>query len=130
MNNVPIYRRTPIHSVARDHFPSLLGRHKQAFLKNAESFIVARDPFERLLSSYKVWIISNVFAVIKWLQDKLNVTVRPTMVTWYSFGQVQRIIKQRYREKSRPGTIPTFREFVKYLVNFIFFSILEIEIGN
>lgn len=43
-------------------------------------------------------------------------TVRPTMVTWYSFGQVQRIIKQRYREGSRPGNIPTFREFVKYLV--------------
>ena len=47
-------------------------------------------------------------------------TVRPTMVTWYSFGQVQRIIKQRYREGSRPGNIPTFREFVKYLVTIFF----------
>ena len=65
MNNIPIYRRTPIHSVARDHFPSLLGRHKQSFLKHAESFIVARDPFERLLSSYKVRTISNIFCCNK-----------------------------------------------------------------
>ena len=66
-------------------------------------------------------------------EDKLNVTVRPTMVTWYSFGQVseylqylhnkylhtvqvQRVIKSKYRDQARPGTVPTFREFVKYLV--------------
>ena len=53
MAGVPIYRRTPIHSLARDHFPPLLGRRKETFLATAESFIVARDPFERLLSSYK-----------------------------------------------------------------------------
>ena len=66
-------------------------------------------------------------------EDKLNVTVRPTMVTWYSFGQVseylhnkflhylhtvqvQRVIKSKYRDQARPGTVPTFREFIKYLV--------------
>ena len=54
MKNIPIYKRTPIHGIARDTFPPLLGRQKQKFLKHAESFIVARDPFERLLSSYKV----------------------------------------------------------------------------
>ena len=59
MNNVPIYRKTPIHIVSRQHFPPLLGRRKEDFLKKAESFIVARDPFERLLSSFKVG--SNYF---------------------------------------------------------------------
>ena len=53
MAGVPIYRRTPIHSLARETFPPLLGRRKDTFLATAESFIVARDPFERLLSSYK-----------------------------------------------------------------------------
>ena len=52
-------------------------------------------------------------------QDKLNVTIRPNLVTWYSFGQVQRTIKSKYRDTDRPGTVPTFREFVKYLVRFI-----------
>ena len=43
-------------------------------------------------------------------------THRPTMVTWDSFGHVQRMIKARYREEPRPGNIPTFEEFVRYLV--------------
>ena len=59
MNNIPIYRKTPIHGVAKDHFQPMLGRRKQQFLKTAESFIVARDPFERLLSSYKVMQITK-----------------------------------------------------------------------
>ena len=52
------------------------------------------------------------------VQDKLNVTIRPNLVTWYSFGQVQRTIKSKYRDAERSGTVPTFREFVKYLVRF------------
>ena len=52
-------------------------------------------------------------------QDKLNVTIRPTMVTWDSFGQVQRVIKYKYRDTERPEAKPSFREFVKYLVRFI-----------
>ena len=59
MAGVPIYRRTPIHSLARETFPPLLGRRKETFLATAESFIVARDPFERLLSSYKVRTNNN-----------------------------------------------------------------------
>ena len=58
--------------------------------------------------------------VIKYvLQDKLNVTIRPTLVTWVSFGQVQRVIRSQYRDETRPGNVPTFREFVKYLVRCI-----------
>ena len=118
MKNIPIYKRTPIHGIARDTFPPLLGRQKQKFLKHAESFIVARDPFERLLSSYKVCTAnSDIKLVIKYVfQDRLNVTIRPTLVTWVSFGQVQRVIRAQYRDDKRPGNVPTFREFVKYLV--------------
>ena len=46
-------------------------------------------------------------------------TIRPNLVTWASFGQVQRVIKYKYRDKERPGTVPSFREFIKYLVRFI-----------
>ena len=68
--------------------------------------------------------VKNVifFAMIKCCgdhQDKLNVTIRPTLVTWASFGQVQRVIKYKYRDSERPGTVPSFREFIKYLVRFI-----------
>ena len=54
MNEIAIYRKTPIHIVTRKHFPPLLGRKKEEFLQSAESLIVARDPFERLLSSFTV----------------------------------------------------------------------------
>ena len=50
---VPVYRKTPIHLVARKQFPPLFGVRKARFLQRASSFIIARDPFERLLSSYR-----------------------------------------------------------------------------
>ena len=43
-------------------------------------------------------------------------THRPNMPTWDSFGQVQRVIRDRYREEERSGSLPTFKEFIKYLV--------------
>ena len=43
-------------------------------------------------------------------------THRPDMATWHSFGHVQRVIKNRYREEERFGYLPTFKEFIKYLV--------------
>ena len=54
MNKIPIYRRTPIHIVTRKNFPPLFGAKKKRFLERATSLIIARDPFERLLSSFKV----------------------------------------------------------------------------
>ena len=53
MNKIPIYRRTPIHIVTRKKFPPLFGAKKKRFLERATSVIIARDPFERLLSSFK-----------------------------------------------------------------------------
>ena len=43
-------------------------------------------------------------------------THKPNMVTWESFGQTQRVIRAKYREEERSGTLPTFREFVRFLV--------------
>ena len=47
-------------------------------------------------------------------------THKPNMVTWESFGQTQRVIRAKYREEGRNGTgrslLPTFREFVRFLV--------------
>ena len=54
MNKIPIYRRTPIHIVTRKSFPPLFGAKKKKFLERATRLIIARDPFERLLSSFKV----------------------------------------------------------------------------
>ena len=43
-------------------------------------------------------------------------THRPNMPTWASFGQTQRVIRDHYREEARNGSLPTFREFVRFLV--------------
>ena len=44
-------------------------------------------------------------------------THRPNMPTWASFGQTQRVIRDKYREEARDGSLPTFREFVRFLVS-------------
>ena len=66
-------------------------------------------------------------------QDKMVRAHTPNMVTWESFGQEQRIIRKQYlqddesiricdvlvftfRTERRNGTVPTFKEFVSYLV--------------
>ena len=43
-------------------------------------------------------------------------THKPNMPTWASFGQTQRAIRDHYREQARNGSLPTFREFVRFLV--------------
>ena len=66
-------------------------------------------------------------------QDKMVRAHTPNMVTWESFGQEQRIIRKQYlqddesiricdvlvftfRTERRNGKVPTFKEFVSYLV--------------
>ena len=44
-------------------------------------------------------------------------THKPNMPTWASFGQTQRAIRDHYREQARNGSLPTFREFVRFLVS-------------
>ena len=50
------------------------------------------------------------------VKDKLDVRHKPTMVTWDTFGLVQRVIRREYSDGERNRTVPTFREFIKFLV--------------
>ena len=61
------------------------------------------------------------------VKDKLGVHHKPTMVTWDTFGQVQRVIRRKYRDGERNGTVPTFREFIKYLVRIFILRILLLK---
>ena len=57
MKKIPVGKRTPIHLLARKKFPPITGKRKSSFLARQDtiSFIIARDPFERILSSYRVF---------------------------------------------------------------------------
>ena len=98
MNNIPIYRKTPIHIVSRQHFPPLLGRRKEKFLKTAESFIVARDPFERLLSSFKVNHKNECFVMTKSCLARTSLTWPSDQPWWPGTASV------RFRESSNTNT--------------------------
>ena len=41
---------------------------------------------------------------------------RLKMKAWRTFGLTQLLIRRKYRKTPRPGIIPTFKEFVQYLV--------------
>merc|ERR1712038_1804744 len=86
MAKVAIRPRMQLHLVARKEFPPLVGARKDRFLARpgTVSFIIVRDPFERLLSSFKM--IQDDGG-----QDKMARPHTPNMVTWESFGQEQRI---------------------------------------
>ena len=55
LNNVPAGAGTAVHSLNRKVCPPLYGQEREEFLNtNGLSFIVVRDPFQRLLSAYLV----------------------------------------------------------------------------
>ena len=99
MNKIAIHRKTPIHIVTRKRFPPLLGHKKQEFLKTAEALIVARDPFERLLSSFTVkFVVSKkVTGIIKTF-SRINWTWL-TSPTWSPGNHLVKL-----RESSGPST--------------------------
>lgn len=91
--------------LARDKYPRPTKEHLQSILKDEDvtSFIVGRNPLERLVSAYREKIYG---ALPKTLHDKLR-----------------RRITQDFRGVSVPKTrnlpeefVPTFYEFVKFLV--------------
>ena len=105
-------------------------------LKNITTFIIVRDPLERILSAYTVNIIIKVkfcipfsytsykdrlnlicsFLTCICAQDKMQRTYKKKPASEPSFRNVQVTIKNRFRKKERPGVIPTFEEFIMYLV--------------
>ena len=42
------------HQVVSDKFGPLTGQQRKRFLKTGKTFLVVRDPFERLVSAYLV----------------------------------------------------------------------------
>ena len=92
---------TVCHSFCRELFRPLYGEKRESFLKNdGISFIVVRDPFERLVSAYF---------------DKISKNYTEKSIEWETFGEIQVYIKENYRKIKREGLIPTFEEFAEYV---------------
>ena len=88
-------------SFCRELFGPLYGEKRESFLKNdGISFIVVRDPFERLVSAYF---------------DKISKNYTEKSIEWETFGEIQVYIKEKYRKIKREGLIPTFEEFAEYV---------------
>ena len=90
-----------IHRKAKMAYPKLAGNRRKSLKENSTSFVIVRDPFERLLSAFN---------------DKMVAHFTSTRPGWETFGKTQRIIRSKYRKKKRPGLKPTFEEFVAFLV--------------
>ena len=54
LNNVTVDPGTPLHALNRNVSRPLYGHTRNNFLNTGKSFIVVRDPFQRLLSAYLV----------------------------------------------------------------------------
>ena len=54
LNNVQAGPATPVHGLNKKVCPPLYGEEREEFLTTGLSFIVVRDPFQRLLSAYLV----------------------------------------------------------------------------
>lgn len=77
------------------------------------SFIVVRDPFERLVSAYL---------------DKISKHYTQKSIEWKTFGEIQVHIRENYRKIKRKGLIPTFQEFAEYVATNT--SVLTPKINN
>ena len=85
----------------REIFGPLYGEEKELFVKNGGmSFIVVRDPFERLVSAFL---------------DKISKRYTPESREWETFGEIQVHIREHYRRTQREGLIPTFPEFAEFV---------------
>ncbi|XP_042219217.1 carbohydrate sulfotransferase 11-like [Homarus americanus] len=96
-----------LHRLLRDYYPkSATSKMKQAF-KNSFKFLVVRHPFERIISAYR---------------DKLEDYQRDLMFRdGYYYTMYGKNIVRVYRDDSDRSlankTEPTWREFVRYLIN-------------
>ena len=69
-------------------------------MRTGTTFLVVRDPFERLVSAFL---------------DKLA-KLNPDRSIQPKRRQIDLYIKNKFRTEAREGIIPTFEEFVKYVV--------------
>ena len=93
-------RTEQCHRAAGKKFPPLFGRERRKFLRTGTTFLVVRDPFERLVSAFL---------------DKLA-KLNPDPSIQPKRRQIDLYIKNKFRTEAREGIIPTFEEFVKYVV--------------
>ena len=106
--------------ICREIFGPLYGEEREQFLRNGGiSFIVVRDPFERLVSAYLVddYLIFSPtkFYIVSTSQDKISKKYTRDSVEWESFGVVQDYIRDNIRKEAREGLVPTFAEFAEYI---------------
>jgi hypothetical protein len=110
-----------IHHKADLRFSLRAQNVKNNQLRNITSFIVVLDPFERLLSAYTVrfnnikicYLFNNCQD-----QDKMQRLYMKKPLSFPSFRNTQlTIAKISSGKKARPGLIPTFEEFIKFLVS-------------
>ena len=103
--------------ILREIFGPLYGEEREQFLSDGGiSFIVVRDPFERLVSAYLVMIIYPIkFYIFCTSQDKISKKYTRDSVEWESFGVVQDYIRDNIRKETREGLVPTFAEFAEYI---------------
>ena len=106
--------------ICREIFGPLYGEEREQFLSNGGlTFIVVRDPFERLVSAYLVddYLIFSPtkFYIVSTSQDKISKKYTRDSVEWESFGVVQDYIRDNIRKETREGLVPTFAEFAEYI---------------
>jgi len=107
---------TQIHRLANQIIPPITDNtEREMFLARATSFLVVRDPFERLLSAFN---------------DKLSRLITPGNShptdnnphrNFAPFGLIQEYIFANYSENRNTSSVrdspPTFEEFIRFLVN-------------
>ena len=96
----------PLIALAREKYarPSTFELLETLALLNTIGFLIARNPYERLVSGYRDKILGEAVRY-------------PSAV----YGQISRIILRKYRLKDPFGpsksSTPTFAEFVRYIVD-------------
>ena len=94
-------RTEECHSVVGKKFPPLFGGERRKFLRTGTTVLVVRDPFERLVSAY----------LDKLAKFNPDPSIQPKR------RRIALYIKNKFRTQPREGIVPTFEEFVKYVVS-------------
>jgi len=112
LKGIAIGPTTQIHKLAEELFPVEENKvARRAALKRDVTFLVARHPFERLLSAYKDKLSRPM------TRTKSGPTEEHPHWSFHPFGTIQQIILHRYRLKPGHKRAPSFSEFCHFLVN-------------
>ncbi|XP_067000207.2 carbohydrate sulfotransferase 11 [Anabrus simplex] len=101
-------RKTPLN-LARAHFPRPTIQQLQAALPESLSFLIVREPFERLLSAYR--------NKIEGLRHRFYRKLGREMVLKYRTKTEEYAALHPERNITIPAMGPTFSEFVSYVID-------------